>query len=118
MYRDIFKEEHNILRKSLKKFVEAEIVPHVDQWEEEMAIHRSLFKKMGEMGYLGIRHPKEYGGSEADIFMTLVLAEEFARCRSGGVMAVVTLHTDMASPHLVREGNAEQKENYLPQIIR
>ncbi len=118
MYRDIFKEEHQILRDSLRRFVTQEIVPHVDQWEEKGAIPKSLFKKMGDMGYLGIRHPKEYGGSEGDIFMTLVLAEELARCRSAGVTAAVTVHTDMASPHLVREGNAQQKEKYLPAIIR
>lgn len=118
MYRDIFKEEHYILRESLKRFVGNEIVPYVDQWEDEGGIPKSLFEKMGEMGYLGIRHPKEYGGSEGDIFMTLVLAEEIARCRSSGVMAAVTVHTDMASPHLAREGNADQKEKYLPPIIQ
>lgn len=117
MYRDIFKEEHNILRESLKRFVENEIVPHVDQWEEERYIPKEIFKQMGEMGYLGIRHPVEYGGSGGDIFMTLVLAEEIARCRSAGVMAAVTMHTDMASPHLARKGNEEQKQKYLPRII-
>lgn len=118
MYRDIFKEEHNILRRSIKKFVEKEIVPHVDQWEEEKSIPKNLFKQMGQTGYLGIRHPLEYGGSGGDIFMTLVLAEELARCRSAGLTAAVTVHTDMASPHLAREGNPEQKEKYLPSIIR
>ncbi len=118
MYRDIFKEEHRILRESLKRFVEKEIAPYVDQWEEEKEIPKSLYKKMGAMGYLGIRYPKEYGGSEGDIFMTIVLAEEIARCRSGGVTISVTAHTDMASPHLAREGNENQKEIYLPPIIR
>ncbi|HDZ24375.1 MAG TPA: acyl-CoA dehydrogenase [Desulfobacteraceae bacterium] len=117
MYRDMFKDEHNILRESLKKFVANEIVPHVDQWEEEGSIPKDLFLKMGKMGYLGIRHPVEYGGSGGDIFMTLVLAEEIARCRSAGVMASVTMHTDMASPHLAREGNEEQKQKYLTRII-
>ncbi len=63
MYRDMFKDEHNILRESLKRFVANEIVPHVDQWKEEGSIPKDLFTKMGKMGYLGIPHPVEYGGS-------------------------------------------------------
>ncbi|MBK5100714.1 MAG: acyl-CoA dehydrogenase family protein [Desulfobacteraceae bacterium] len=117
MYRDIFKEEHNILRESLKRFVENEIVPHVDQWEEERYIPKDLFKRMGDMGYLGIRHPVEYGGSGGDIFMTIVFAEELARCRSCGLSCAVTSHTDMGSPHLAKAGSADQKEKYLRPII-
>lgn len=117
MYRDIFKEEHNILRESLKRFVENEIVPHVDQWEEERYIPKDLFKRMGDMGYLGIRHPVEYGGSGGDIFMTIVFAEELARCRSCGLSCAVTSHTDMGSPHLAQAGSADQKEKYLRPII-
>jgi len=117
MYREIFKEEHNILRESLKRFVENEIVPHVDQWEEERYIPKDLFKRMGDMGYLGIRHPVEYGGSGGDIFMTIVFAEELARCRSCGLSCAVTSHTDMGSPHLAKAGSADQKEKYLRPII-
>ena len=117
MYRDIFKEEHNILRESLKRFVENEIVPHVDQWEEEGYIPKDLFKQMGDMGYLGIRHPVKYGGSGGDIFMTIVFAEELARCRSCGLSCAVTSHTDMGSPHLTQAGSANQKEKYLRPII-
>lgn len=118
MYRDIFSEEHRILRESLRRFVTNEIVPYVDRWEEEGTIPRELFKKMGEMGYLGIRYPQEYGGTGGDVFMSLVLAEEMARCRSCGVAAAVTVHTDMASPHLVHEGNSGQLKKYLPSIIQ
>jgi len=118
MYRDIFKEEHRILRESLRRFIKNEIAPYVDQWEEEKEIPKSLYKKMGAMGYLGIRYPKEYGGSEGDIFMTIVFAEELARSRSCGLACAVTSHTDMGSPHLAREGNENQKKIYLPPIIR
>jgi acyl-CoA dehydrogenase len=118
MYRDIFSEEHRILRGSLRRFVKNEILPYVDQWEEKKEIPKSLYKKMGAMGYLGIRYPEEYGGYEGDIFMTLVLAEELALCRSCGVTISVLAHTDMASPHLAHEGNSEQKDKYLPFIIK
>ena len=118
MYRNIFKEEHNILRASVRKFVENEIIPNIDRWEEEGAIPKGLFRKMGEMGYLGIRHPVEYGGSGGDIFMALVFAEEMARSRSCGLTCAVTSHTDMGSPHLAKEGNEQQKEKYLRPIIK
>jgi len=118
MYRDIFKEEHQILRESLKKFVENEIVPYLNKWEEEEEIPKGLYKKMGAMGYLGIRYLTEYGGSEGDIFMTLVLAEEVARCHSCGVAVSVVAHTDIASPHLAMEGNRNQKERYIPATIK
>jgi acyl-CoA dehydrogenase len=72
---------------------------------------------MGELGLLGIEYPSQYGGTEADFWMTVVLAEELARCRSGGTAFSIIVHTDMSSPWLARVGTDDQKAKYLPSII-
>ena len=112
-----FGEEHELFRKSLRRFVQEEIAPHVDEWEELEEIPRELFRRMGELGFLGLEYPRVYGGAGADFWMTVVLAEELARCRSGGVAFSVIVHTDMSSPWLARLGTAEQRQRYLPAII-
>jgi acyl-CoA dehydrogenase len=114
----LFTEEHEIFRKSVRTFVEQEIVPHVDEWEERGEIPRALFRRMGELGFLGVEFPPEYGGSGADVAMSMVLAEELARCRSGGVAFSVVTQTDMSSPWLVEFGTPAQKARYLPGIAR
>ena len=113
-----FTEEHELFRKSLRRFVQAEIVPNADQWEEREETPRELFLRMGELGFLGVEYPREYGGAGADFWMSVVLAEELARCRSGGVAFSVIVHTDMSSPWLASVGTHEQKARYLPGIIR
>ena len=112
-----FGEEHELFRKSLRRFVQEEIAPHVDEWEELEEIPRELFRRMAELGFLGLEYPRVYGGAGADFWMTVVLAEELARCRSGGVAFSVIVHTDMSSPWLARLGTAEQRQRYLPAII-
>lgn len=114
----LFSEEHEIFRKSLRAFVEQEIVPHVADWEEHEETPRALFRRMGELGFLGVEFAPEYGGSGADVGMSIVLAEELARCRSGGVAFSVIAHTDMSSQWLVDFGTAAQKARYLPAIAR
>ncbi len=112
-----FREEHELFRSAIRRFVEEEIVPNVDEWEERGEIPRSLFRQLGELGFLGVEYPPEYGGGGADFWMTVVLAEEMARCRAGGVAFSVIVHTDMSSPWLARLGTGEQKERYLPSVI-
>ncbi len=111
-----FTSEHEMFRDLVRRFVQDEIIPHVDEWEERGEIPRELFRRMGELGFLGIEYPAEYGGVDADIWMTVVLTEELARCRSGGVAFSVVVHTDMSSPWLGRVGSADQKRRYLPDI--
>ena len=113
-----FGEEHNLFRKAVRRLVQEEITPHVDEWEEREEIPRELFRRMGELGFLGVEFPQVYGGADADLWMSIVLAEELARCRSGGVAFSVIVHTDMSSPWLARLGNDEQKARFLPAIIR
>ena len=112
-----FSEDHELFRESLRRFVQEEILPHVEEWEEKEETPRSLFERMGELGFLGAEYPPEYGGGGADFWMSVVLAEELARCRSGGVAFGVIVHTDMSSPWLVHFGTGAQKRRYLPDII-
>ena len=114
---EYFRDEHELFRSAVRRFVEEEIVPNVDEWEERGEIPRSLFRQLGELGFLGVEYPPEYGGGGADFWMTVVLAEEMARCRAGGVAFSVIVHTDMSSPWLARLGTAEQKSRYLPSVI-
>jgi acyl-CoA dehydrogenase len=73
---------------------------------------------MGELGFLGIEYPEEYGGAGADFISTLVFIEEISRCGAMGFPISVSVHTDMASPHLFNSGTEEQKRKYLPQVIK
>ncbi len=112
------REEHEILRKTVRGFVEKELLPNVDKWEEEGIVPRDVFRKMGELGLLGIKYPEKYGGAGADMLATAVFVEELARCRSAGVTISILVHTDMASPHIAYFGTEEQKEEFLVPIIR
>ncbi len=113
----IFRDEHEIFRNSVRQFVEKEVIPHTEEWEENGEIPRSIWRRMGELGFLGIEYPEEYGGAGADFIYTLVFMEEISRCGAMGFPISVSVHTDMASPYL-RLGTEEQKIKYLPQIIK
>jgi len=115
--RRIFSDEHEMLRKSIRAFVEKEVAPHVREWEDAGRIPRSLWRRLGELGFLGLEFPTEHGGGGGDFLSSVVLGEEMARCRSGGVAFSVLVHTDMSSPWLTRFGTEAQKRRYLPRII-
>ena len=106
-----------MLRRSIRAFVEKEVAPHVDGWEEAGQIPRAFWRRLGGLGFLGLEFPVEYGGGGGDFFSSVVLGEEMARCRSGGVAFSVLVHTDMSSPWLTRFGTEAQKRKYLPGII-
>jgi len=107
-----------MLRKSVRAFVEKEVAPHVDEWEAAGQIPKSFWRRLGEVGFLGLEFPAEYGGAGGDFLSSVVLGEEMARCRSGGVAFSVLVHTDMSSPWLTRYGTEAQKRKYLLGIIR
>ena len=67
-----FTEEHKLFKDSLRSFLQKEVVPHIDQWEEDRRIHRDIWKKMGEMGFLGLSYPEEYGGANLDFFYDVI----------------------------------------------
>lgn len=112
-----FSEEHHLLRAQVRRFVEEEIKPHADAWEKEGSTPRDVLRKMGELGFFGIRYPEDYGGSAMDELATVVLAEELGRCTYAGVAITVLVHTDMASVHIFNAGNDAQKAKYLPKVV-
>ena len=112
-----FTDEHEMLRRTVRAFVEKEVVPHVDGWEEDGRIPRAFWRRLGELGLLGLEFPAEYGGGGGDFLSSVVLGEEMARCRAGGVAFSVLVHTDMSSPWLTRFGTEAQKRAYLPGIV-
>jgi acyl-CoA dehydrogenase len=112
-----FREEHDALRAQLRRFVDEEIRPHGDKWEEQGFVPREVLRRMGELGFLGIRYPAEFGGAEMDAFGSVVLAEELGRCTFGGTSITVLVHTDMASVHLANAGSPAQKAKWMPEII-
>lgn len=112
-----FTEEHEIFREQVRNFVSREISPYIDQWEQEGLFPKSLYRRMGELGFLGIRYPEKYGGSGGDIWMTIAFCEELCRCRALGLPMSVLVHTDMSSTHIARYGTEEQRQQYLVPMI-
>lgn len=116
MTNPYFSDELAMLREQIRRFVEAEIVPHGDAWEEAGKVPREVFAKMGKLGFLGMRYPEKYGGADLDTMASVVLAEELGRCTFGGFSADLLVHTDMASPHLANVGTPEQMARWMPGI--
>ncbi|WP_339635529.1 acyl-CoA dehydrogenase family protein [uncultured Sneathiella sp.] len=113
-----FTQEHRELTESLKKFIEAEINPHVDEWEEaEQFPAHELFKKMGNMGFLGISKPVEFGGSGLDYSYEAVSSEALGYIACGGIAMAIGVQTNMATPALARFGSDELRRNYLAPAI-
>lgn len=110
--------EHEELRRQVARFVAAEIEPHALAWDEAGSTPRELLRKMGALGWLGLMHPAEHGGGGADMLTNVVWQEALSRSTSGGAVITVLVHTDMASPHLVNAGTADQKARWLPAICR
>jgi alkylation response protein AidB-like acyl-CoA dehydrogenase len=113
-----FTAEHDALRESVRDFVARELRPHADEWETAEGFPDSVFRRMGELGLLGLRYPEQYGGQGGDYFSAIVLAEEMARCGSGGVGMAISVHTEMATPPILKWGTEEQKQRYLVPAIR
>ena len=112
-----FKEEHELFRQSVRQFVEKEVIPNADKWEDDQQIPRDVWKKMGDLGFLGINHGEAYGGSNNDFFYTVVLLEEIARGGLAGFAAAHSVHQYMASAHLAKAGDEALKHKYLPGAI-
>lgn len=114
-----FTPEHEMFRRAVRSFVEKELNPHVEAWEAAgiWPAHEVL-RKMGDLGFLGLSYASEYGGQDADIWFTVVLAEELGRCDSAGVAMGITVHTDMCTPALARYGSHELKKRYLEPALR
>jgi alkylation response protein AidB-like acyl-CoA dehydrogenase len=113
----IFTEEHDRLRESIHAFVTKECAPHAEEWEET-TFPDSIIKRMGDLGFLGLSMPEEYGGQGGDYYANLVLAEEMAHSQSGGLAMGVAVQTDMAMPPIHIFGTEEQKQQWLVPAIK
>lgn len=112
-----FTEEHQLFRKSLQDFLQKEVVPHIDAWEEAGFIDKFIWKKFGDMGFFGINYPEAYGGLNLDLFYTVILLEELQKINSGGFAAAIWAHTYLAMTHLNAEGSEAIKQKYLTASI-
>lgn len=117
-YAPYFTEEHDKFRKEIRHFFETEVRPFANEWEEQGYFPRSILKRMGELGYLGLSYPKEVGGRGDDYFMSVVMAEEKARCGAGGFGMGIAVQTDMATPPILEFGTEDQIERFLIPAIR
>jgi alkylation response protein AidB-like acyl-CoA dehydrogenase len=113
----IFSDEHEQLRESIRAFALKELAPHAEEWEET-TFPDSVFRRMGELGFLGLDKPEEYGGQGGDYYTSLVLAEEIVHARSGGLAMGIAVHTDMAMPPILAFGTEEQKQEWVVPAIR
>ena len=114
-----FTSEHEMFRQTIRRFVREEINPYADEWEEQGTFPaHALFKKMGDLGFLGLTYPEEYGGLGLDFWYTMILCEELGKATCSGVPMGITVHTDMCTPALAQFGSAELKRRYLEPSIR
>jgi acyl-CoA dehydrogenase len=113
-----FTDEHEQLRDSIRRFVAAELRPHVTEWEDAEWFPNDVFTRMGELGYLGLKYPEEYGGQGGDYLHDAVLAEELTGAGSGGLSAGIGAHIGIATPPIWKFGTEEQKQRFLVPAIR
>ena len=114
--RNIFSEEHEMWRESVRKFVEKEIVPHHERWEKEGIVPRELWLKAGEAGMLCCTVPEEYGGLGLDYLFDAVVYEELWRVGASGPGFLI--HTDLVATYILSFGREEQKRHWLPKMVR
>jgi alkylation response protein AidB-like acyl-CoA dehydrogenase len=117
MRRTLYDAEHEAFRKSVRAFLEKEMLPHIEQWERDQLVPREMFAAAGQLGFLGMSIPEEYGGGGVDDFrFNAVLDEEIMRSGVGAAALGMTLHNDICLPYFLDLGTPEQKERWLPGI--
>lgn len=112
--RTIFAEEHDMFRDAFRAFIETEITPHHERWEEQGHVDRDVWLKAGEMGFLCASIPEEYGGPGADRLCSIVMIEELAR--AGATGPGFGLHSEIVGPYILAYGSEEQKRKWLPRL--
>ncbi|MEX2113728.1 MAG: acyl-CoA dehydrogenase family protein [Pirellulales bacterium] len=114
-----FTKAHQLFRESVRRFIDQQINPYVDEWEQaRMFPAHELFKKAGDLGLLGLSYPEEYGGAGADYWYNMALAEELSRINCGGIPMALSVQSDMATPALNQYGSHELKKQFLEPAIR
>lgn len=116
-FQEYFDPSHQLVRDSVRRFVEREILPEVDQWEEAESFPRELYLKAGAAGILGIGYPEALGGShEGDLFAKVAASEELMRCGSGGLVAGLG-SLDIGLPPIVKWARPEVRDRVVPQVL-
>ncbi len=113
-----FTEEHELLRQSVRKFIETDIIPYAQEWEYGKECPRHVFEKMGELGFLGASYPEEVGGSGMDLWAAVVISSELAYANCGGLAMSLYAHTYLPLPLINALGTPEQKEKYLKPALQ
>lgn len=110
--------EHQMFRQTIRRFVEREIDPHVEEWEANKCYPgRTLFPKLAELGALGVSYPEEYGGGGGDYWFNYLMSEELGGAAAAGVSMGIMVHTDMATPALAQFGSEDLKQRFLVPAI-
>src|SRR5512135_547503 len=110
--------EHQAFRETVRKFVQSELAPRAREFDKMGRFDKSLYRKMGDLGLLGIRYDPQYGGQGLDYSYQAIFLEELALCDNAGVCMGISVHTDMATPALARFGSEELKRKYLVPAIK
>ena len=116
-FQEYFDPSHQMVRDSVRRFVEREILPDIDQWEEAESFPRELYLKAGAAGILGIGYPESYGGShEGDLFAKVAASEELMRCGSGGLVAGLG-SLDIGLPPILKWARPQVRDRVVPQVL-
>jgi acyl-CoA dehydrogenase len=110
-------EQHQLFRKTLRDFLDKEVVPFVDQWEIDQQVPKEIFLKFGEMGFFGLTQEEKYGGSNLDFWYDVIFIEEVSKSNSGGFGASISAHPYLSMSHLKHEASEALKAKYLPKAI-
>ncbi|MFH1322151.1 MAG: acyl-CoA dehydrogenase family protein [Bacteroidota bacterium] len=113
-----FTEEHDLLRQSIRKFIEKEIIPNIEEWEKNNICNKDIFKKMGEQGYFGVSFPEKYGGSGMDFWAAVATTEEMAHANIGGLSMSLYAHAYLPLPLINAIGTEDQKNDYLATALK
>ncbi|HCE07334.1 MAG TPA: acyl-CoA dehydrogenase [Oxalobacteraceae bacterium] len=112
--RQLFNADHEGFRKSFRRFLDAEVMPRHEKWEEQGFVDPDIWKRAGELGFLCTNMPENYGGSGVDRLFSVILLEELARTNASGIGW--PLHSDIVAPYLLRYGSEELKQSWLPKM--
>ena len=112
-----FTEEHDLFRKTVRSFVARELTPHAREWDDKKDFPNEIFTQMGELGFLGLRHPEESGGAGLDYWYTVAFLEELTYSRCAGVNMAIAVQSDMATPVLSELGSDEIKKEFVEPAV-
>jgi citronellyl-CoA dehydrogenase len=118
MLTTFFREEHEVFRKSLREFVAKELAPYANEWEKAELFPREVFKRCGELGFLGAHYPEDVGGAGGDYWYAAVWAEELVKTGCAGLNMGLLVQSDMATPIINELGTREQKDEFLAPALR